>query len=609
MADIEDPNNHIRGYLRDYLALTQPPGYAVMVRGPWGIGKTFLIKNILAEQFPEEKSYIYVSLYGVASPGEIDGSIFAETHPILGSKAAKVVGRAVNAGLKFGGLENPLSLQDFVSRTTGSIYIFDDVERSSMSSDAIFGYINQFVEHAGCRVVLVANEIELEKTPGYRSKREKLIGQTLEAKSSVRSALAAFLANIGDGDARNYLTTVADYVVELYDQGDVSNLRVLKQTIWDYERFYGAIEEKHRENAHAMLHVLQLLFALSFEIKLGRIGKAELSDRISSWIASSMRNGEPSAFKDACDRYAGVDLHSTTLSDELLEELLVRGVVDANLIQRDLEASSWFVSVEDEPSWRTLWHRLDREDEAVSVAIQRLASELNELHYIEPGEILHVFGLLLKLSDAGLIVASRDEVVAQAKGYIDALRNTGRLPPLTSAQFFEDIRHAAWGGLGITETGTTHYREIYDYLRCERELAATDLLPARADQLMQEIDTDPDLFCRRLVGTGGEQSVLIEGPVLSKIPLEDFLAAVQRQTASAQSRIYQTLLSRYGHGGFAQGLEGERPWAKTLVDLMRKQAESAEPVRRHKLNQFADWLGDAVKDASEMETAEDQDRG
>jgi len=156
-----DPNRHIREYLRYYLSLTSPPGYAVMIRGPWGIGKTFLIRQILAQLFDDEKAYIYVSLYGVDTPSEIDTAIFAATHPILGSKAAKVVGRALNAGLKFKGFENPITLQDFKRRTTGAIYVFDDIERSSMSSDAIFGYINQFVEHSGCRVILVANEAEL----------------------------------------------------------------------------------------------------------------------------------------------------------------------------------------------------------------------------------------------------------------------------------------------------------------------------------------------------------------------------------------------------------------------------------------------------------------
>ena len=108
MPEEADPNRHIREYLRYYLNLKSSPGYAVMIRGPWGIGKTFLIRQILDQLFDDEKAYIYVSLYGNDAPSEIDTAIFAATHPILGSKAAKVVGRALNAGLKLTGFENPI---------------------------------------------------------------------------------------------------------------------------------------------------------------------------------------------------------------------------------------------------------------------------------------------------------------------------------------------------------------------------------------------------------------------------------------------------------------------------------------------------------------------
>lgn len=591
MNNLADPNSHIREYLRDYLGLTRAPGYAVMIRGAWGIGKTFLIRDILAEQFPEGDGHIYVSLYGVSSPEEIDSSIFAATHPLLGSRAAKVVGRAINAGLKFKGIENPLTLQDFTSRTSRAIYIFDDIERSSMTSDAIFGYLNQFVEHAGCRVILVANEAELEKTPGYRSKREKLVGQTLEAKSVARGALTAFLAEMSDASARNYLGSCQEQVVALYDQGEVSNLRVLKQTIWDFERFYCATEEKHRQNGDAMLHILQQLFALSFEIKLGRLEASDLHDRMNRWLGSAMRGGEPSVFKDACDRYRSVDLHDTTLSDELLEELLARGVVDEKMIRRDLNASSWFVDVGQEASWRTIWHWFDRSDEEIHAAITTLTSELAAHRYTEPGEILHTFGVMLKLSDISLIPDDRDAVLAQAKAYIETLRANAQLPLLKSDSFMEDIRHGAWGSLGFTENGTPHFRELRAFLEDQRRAAVADRLPGLAENLLHDLETDIGLFCSRLVGDGPD---VIDGPVLAQIDPAVFLAAVQKQPAPAQFRAFRCLKSRHGSGDLMRELPAERPWVETLRNLMISQTETASPLQKYKLTEFAKLVGESL---------------
>lgn len=591
-----DPNKHIHDYVRHYLSLNAAPGYGVMIRGPWGVGKTYLIRKILAEHFPDEKDYIYVSLYGVEKPEEIDSAILAAMYPILGTKAAKVTGRLLNAASRYFRVDGAIDIKDFIDKTTASIYVFDDIERSSMTSDAIFGYINQFVEHAHCRVILVANEAELEKTEGYRTKREKLIGQTLEANSAVKGALETFLLDIADTEARAYLGSVQSQIINLYEQGEIGNLRVLKQTLWDFERFYRTIEPHHRRHDRAMLHIMQLLFALSFEIKLGRMDVADLQGRREHWIAAAIAKDAESAIKTSFDRYNGIDLSDTTLSDELLIELLIRGAVDEGLTKRDLDASSWFLEPKDEPSWRTIWHRFEREEDAVRKAISVLQSEMAEFRYSEPGEILHVFGIMLMMSDAELISLDRDDVVENAKSYISAVREQGKLPPLEPNSFLEHIRNGAWGGLGITEADTPHLREIYGFLSEQRAQARIERLPGFAERLMAELDSDPDLFCRRLVGVGGEHSDLIDGPVLKEIDPDSFLNAVLRQPAQVQFQVFQCLLSRHGHGGFGRDLEEERPWVKSLHDAMLRLAETSEPIRRNKLTIFAGWVGQNVQD-------------
>lgn len=599
MSDPNDPNKHIREYLSYYLSFRTSPGYAVMIRGPWGIGKTFLVRQILTEQFTDEKDYIYVSLYGVTKLEEIDTAILAAMYPILGTKAAKITGRLLNAASKYFNVEGALVPKDVISQSTTAAYVFDDIERSLMGADAIFGYINQFVEHAGCRVILVANEAELEKADGYRAKREKLVGHTLEAKSAVEGALEAFLQEIADSEVRDHLKSVESSIVDLYEQGEVNNLRVLKQTLWDFARFYRAIEPHHRKHARAMLKILRLLFAFSFEIKLGRLEPADLEDRRNRWIVAAMADDAESGIKTSFARYNGIDLSDTTLSDELLIELLVRGVVDEGLIKRDLSASSWFLEPKEEPSWRTVWHRFEREEEAVAEAVSALHSELAEFRYREPGEILHIFGIMLMMSDAELVPTNRTGIVEKAKAYITALREQGNLPPLEPDSFLENIRHGSWGGLGFTDSDTPHFREIYGFLHDQRTQARDERLPALAKQLMKELDTDPDLFCRRLVGIGGEQSDLINGPVLKEIDPKAFMTAVLRQPAPIQLQVLQCLQSRYGHGGFGRGLEEERPWVKALHDAMLRLGKASGAIRRNKLTMFAGLLGQHVRDVPE----------
>ena len=121
---------------------------------------------------------------------------------------------------------------------------------------------------------------------------------------------------------------------------------------------------------------------------------------------------------------------------------------------------------------------------------------------------------------------------------------------------------------------------------------------------MKDLDDDPDLFCRRLIGVGGEQSDLIDGPVLKEIDPDRFLTSVLSQSAQVQLQVFRCLLSRYGRGGFGRGLEDERPWVKDLHEAMLKLASDSEPIRRNKLTEFAGWIGQNVQQETESDGAE-----
>src|SRR5438105_1895968 len=74
-----DKNTHIREFLSRYVELPYSPYYAVILTGPWGIGKTFLVKEFLRKQFGDDREHndkkcIYVSLYGLTSIDEIDAA-------------------------------------------------------------------------------------------------------------------------------------------------------------------------------------------------------------------------------------------------------------------------------------------------------------------------------------------------------------------------------------------------------------------------------------------------------------------------------------------------------------------------------------------------------
>ena len=70
------PKTHLESYLEYYLSL-ESPGFAVLVKGPWGTGKTFQVKKFI----PEAKRY-YVSLFGVDSIEQLHKEVYAAAFPM-----------------------------------------------------------------------------------------------------------------------------------------------------------------------------------------------------------------------------------------------------------------------------------------------------------------------------------------------------------------------------------------------------------------------------------------------------------------------------------------------------------------------------------------------
>lgn len=182
-------NNDVEQFLDYYLHPDTQADYAIMLSGPWGCGKMHFIKSYLASRrggavhagSVEPVDYLYASLYGVRSTSGISDQFFAQAHPVLSSKAARLLGtvfaRAINAryGADVSLGENKSILEGMVLRLEGRVLVFDDLERCAMPVSEAMGYINSFVEHEGLKAIVIANEKDIpeEQKPDYERKKER----------------------------------------------------------------------------------------------------------------------------------------------------------------------------------------------------------------------------------------------------------------------------------------------------------------------------------------------------------------------------------------------------------------------------------------------------
>ena len=148
--------------------------YAVLIDGEWGCGKTYFIKN---EYIKNDKNKLYISLYGIKSKEEITKKIYytivekdikiSDGLKIAGKSAEKVAETVIEKKFKI-----DIKKFDFIDISglialfkdiKDYILVFDDLERCDMPINEVLGYINEYVEHKEVKVIIIANENEINK--------------------------------------------------------------------------------------------------------------------------------------------------------------------------------------------------------------------------------------------------------------------------------------------------------------------------------------------------------------------------------------------------------------------------------------------------------------
>lgn len=600
-----DPNRHVREYLDYYLNRPKSQNYAVMLSGRWGVGKTFQAERIVRELFEQQgKRYVRISLYGLKSPQEIDDAMVAALYPWTNSDGFRLASAVGKALLKHAKIELPaIKPGDLVNRMSPDVFIFDDLERCRMAVTDVLGYINQLVERDDCKVIILANEAEIHD-PAYAVGKEKLVGKTLDVELDFAAAIERFFSSIDDVETRQFFRNHVAEIRAVHDQSNFKNLRLLQQTMWDFERLFVAIDQIHRANHDAMCNLFRVFFILSFEFKAGRLSVEDIAQRTKmSWVDVMRKDTEQSVYSQVGAKYPGFYIHDSMLHDDLTVDLLVRGVIDPQAIAKSLNESSWFIA-NSEPSWRTLWSSTERREADVEAAAAVMQNEFAARKYDLTGEVLHLFGQMLFLADLGVSGLDREQTVTACKLYVDDLRLQERLESPRDA-YIDDIRHGSYGGLGFSQKDTSEFQELWDYVAQQRADAEVESFPADASALIDLMKTDPGEFVRRVTYSSAGSGAFANRPVFAKSDPAAFADALIALEPVAVREVLLGLTSRYGMARLADGRElaAEREWTERLNMVLMTKAETMSAFMRDRISKNLEWtLGNVLRELGETET-------
>lgn len=426
-------NKHICEFLNYYKDIDNPQ-YAVLLKGKWGSGKTYYINEY--KKSLDNQDYIYVSLYGVTLYEEIETKFLEETNPeIFNGKtlfASKIAASFFNEEVK-----NTLSIaKKSLSNLNakGKILIFDDLERCSINIIDLLGYINNFVEHKSYKVILIANEEELEKSEKYNLIKEKLIGKTFELKCNPKLAYESFITEYDSKNkiADNTFIKYEDTILNIFKQTKCNNFRILRQVIFDFRRFYVKCLYQYNGEDSLIKFVLKHFFILSFENSLSSVSIFDqyveerkrqeenlliLKEIFFEGKEKEEKQIEEETISEKINKKYFFTLDFTVLNIDTWVEIIENAYLDFTEINNQLQCSI-YNSAQIIPSWKKLHQYSILTDEEFDLLKKETYKKFKNNEYREFRLVMMISSLLLSLKEKSLLDISAKELLIECKKQI-----------------------------------------------------------------------------------------------------------------------------------------------------------------------------------------------
>ncbi|MBR5677113.1 MAG: hypothetical protein IKX20_03135 [Paludibacteraceae bacterium] len=274
MNEIIQINEKEKEEIKEYITHNELAG-AVLLTGKWGCGKTYLIKQI-AQKYYDDKSNVriaVISLFGLESVNEIrervkEEFLYLSSNDVgkqlknIDNKAKEIIGKRSEAieavadmtpvvGPVIKGVATFLSIDYMkwfykVGNTLKNgerfVIAFDDFERNKIEMSALMGAINDYLENDRIKVIILADEDKIVHREEYDEYKEKLISKTIRMETDIVQVIYALIngyVETAEG-YRQFLSHHADILIQVFDESNSNNIRIMKMILASFERVFEA---------------------------------------------------------------------------------------------------------------------------------------------------------------------------------------------------------------------------------------------------------------------------------------------------------------------------------------------------------------------------------
>jgi hypothetical protein len=504
-----DLNKNLEDYMKFYMSLSNPQ-FAVLINGKWGSGKTFYIKakvdkwnsvlkksknNSIAQKtsFWNKKDKqkedeeivlkpLYISLYGVSSTSQISEKIKEALNPLFYTKGAKIIKNILLGAVKTathinldtdgdGKSDGKVSfnvnsiglLKGGDDRIKGEkLIIFDDLERCKLKISELFGYINEFVEHYSCKVILLSEESKIfekceEEKEAYKEFKEKLVGQTFIIQADIEKAIDAFINKLSASKEKEFLENSKGLIKSVFESSKIENLRILRQSILDFERFVNQFDsslKEHKKYQDFLKNLLGHFVLVYLEFKSGNDTISNLSNY--SFAGDQKENEQKirSKYDEVLDKY-GVYHRMSVIQYSFIIDFINNGYSNVLKLNTSIKENGFFRDSE-EKDWEKLWRWEELEDNEFKNSYNKVIDSLKKEEIENPYILLHVITILISLKNKGIIESTEFDLVDVFKNRFEKILDKHKNEP------FSRFGEQSWSK-GYRERESEEFKEIINY--------------------------------------------------------------------------------------------------------------------------------------------------
>ncbi|WP_256844471.1 MULTISPECIES: KAP family NTPase [unclassified Pantoea] len=581
--------NVLSSYI-DYYSSINSPGYAVLVTGAWGVGKTFQVKKALNDKM------VYVSLFGLTSTAEIFSAVYAKSYPrkaltkkfLSWFKGSSVKTGAVTvaSGDLIGNVGNAIFSEKV---DTSKIIVFDDLERCSINLNNVLGCINKYVEHHKCHVIVIAHDGKINKT--IKNKKEKIFGQTINIVPETDEAYKSF---ISENKIRITINEIAGIILSSYKASECQSLRVLKHALNDCTRLFSLLEEKHINNKTFLNELFTFYSAISINVREGEISPTDLYLREEiAWLAGIKKDEDTKSplikirdtyYKNRCS----ILINTKTISNQDLIDSLIHGRFNKKSIIETINLSRHFIKEQTSEPWRIIINFETNSNQETNKAIENIFSDLDNLKIIDPGSILHTFNILLMLSRIHHIPLNYGQIEKLAFNYFKKLQSNNIFPVLKSPHDTRQPHNDHSQGYGYW-THEDYHKEstsIQNGLDKNLSISFKKKYPSFIKEILEALNTDSVKFKDIISYNRGNPGKFFFVDVLAYIKPYIFVDKWLSLDNVDQQIVRDALYSRFNSGHLDSHLSAEKKWVDDVVMNLAHRASKLSGLDRFRITRL-----------------------